>query len=284
MAIRHLKTYDEFWEAEAFQRKVWHFDDRELVPMTELIAMSKHGAHVFGAFEKGKLTGFCFGNPGYADGKAYHYSRMAGVLPGLRDKGLGFKLKAIQRDLCLADGLDLIRWTFDPLQSRNAYFNVEKLGVVIRTYYVNLYGTRSSNIFNRGLEADRFCPDWWIRSARVKRKLAGRAPGPSVREVLGGGAVAPVVATRENAGGFRVPGRVKIPRGGRRLHVEIPDSIDAIKKADLPLARAWRAASRKALTTCFARGWTVTRFASGAPEGSDRRRSFYVLEKNFRVR
>ena len=283
MIIRNLKSHDEFWEAEDFQRKVWKFDDRELIPMTELVAMSKHGAHVFGAFEKGKIVGFCFGEPGFSEGRVYHYSRMAGVLPDLRDKGLGFKLKIAQRALCLKDGLDLIRWTFDPLQSRNAYFNIEKLGVIIRTYYVNLYGTRSSNIFNRGLEADRFCPEWWIRSKRTADKLAGRRPGPAVAEVLDGGKIAPVLAGRAGPKGLSAPGTARAPGRHPRVSVEIPDSIDTIKLRDLRLARAWRAATRRALTGCFDRGYAVTGFATGADPAGGRRRSFYVLEKNFRI-
>src|SRR6185503_10872866 len=173
MQIRKLATPQEYLEAEEVQRTVWHFPDREIVALNELVVLQKNGGHVFGAFDRGKMIAFCFGSPGYLDGKAYHYSRMLGVMPGYQDSGLGYTLKLKQRDYVLEQGLDLVTWTFDPLQSRNAYLNIEKLGCVISKYTVNLY-PESNSQFNAGMESDRFSPEWWVASRRVKDRIAGK--------------------------------------------------------------------------------------------------------------
>ena len=140
MEIRPLSTHQEYHDAERFQEEVWRFDPRDLTPSTEMIVAQKNGGLVLGAFENGRMTGFLFGWIGRRDGRVYHYSRMTGVLSGHRDSGLGLKLKLAQRRWALEQGLDLVCWTFDPLQSRNGYFNLQKLGVVSCEYQVNFYG------------------------------------------------------------------------------------------------------------------------------------------------
>jgi predicted GNAT superfamily acetyltransferase len=275
MEIRKLATPEEYTAAEEIQRTVWHFPDRELIPLNELVVMQKHGGHVFGAFDRGTLIGFCFGCPAYRDGKAYHYSRMLGVLPGKQDSGIGHTMKLKQREYVLEQGLDLIVWTFDPLQSRNAYLNIEKLGCVIREYSVNLYPTSDSQ-FNRGLESDRFTPEWWIRTRRVKDRIAGKRPAYNL------GDYPPAIETERHARGWRVPARLRTGLRARRVSVEIPDDIDALKKDDLSLAQDWRSKTREAFTSYFDRGYVVHGFL-GLPEG-ERRRSFYLLEKGYRPR
>lgn len=244
MMIRKLKTHEEYLAAEDIQRTVWHFPEREVIPLNELVVAQKNGGHVFGAFEKGRLVAFCFGVPGYKDGKVYHYSRMLGVLPEFQDRGLGHTLKLKQREYVIEQGLDLVRWTFDPLQSRNAYLNIEKLGCVVREYVVNIYG-QSGSQFNRGLETDRFVPEWWVKSKRVADRLAGRGR-PTMKDAL---AWEP------------------------KLRVEIPVDIDELKVRDLAAAQRARLETREAFLKAFKKGLAVTGFAS------DRARSFYLLEK-----
>ena len=275
MEIRRLKTPEEYREGERVQRVVWHFPDREIVPLNELVVLQKHGGHVFGAFDDGKMIAFCFGCPAYRDGKVYHYSRMLGVMPGNKDSGIGTTMKLKQREYVLKQGLDLVVWTFDPLQSRNAYLNIEKLGCVIREYSVNLY-PESASRFNKGLESDRFTPEWWIASKRVKERLAGKRPHHDV------GRYAIALETRTNDEGWRAPVAVRTNLKDRRVSIEIPDDIDALKKKDLKLAQVWRFRSREAFLAYFKRGYVITGFASKMEE--DRRRSFYLLEKGFRVR
>ena len=274
MQIRKLATPKEYLEAEEVQRTVWHFPDREIVALNELVVLQKNGGHVFGAFDRAKMIAFCFGSPAYVDGKAYHYSRMLGVMPGYQDAGIGYTMKLKQRDYVLEQGLDLITWTFDPLQSRNAYLNVEKLGCVISEYIVNLY-PESNSQFNAGMESDRFTPEWWVASQRVKERIAGRRPTHDLRTY------ASALETRATKGGWREPVEVRAKRRDKLVSVEIPDDLDALKKADLRLAQRWREATRDVFLAYFKKGYVVHGFA-GVPEVG-RRRSYYLLEKGYRV-
>lgn len=269
MLIRKLKTHSEFLAAERLQRTVWRFPWREVIPLNELVVAQRIGGHVIGAFEGRRLIGFSFGIPGLEARRPYFYSRMTGILPACQNSGAGRRLKAFQRQLVLEQGLDLIRWTFDPLQSRNAFFNIEKLGVVIDEYLPNLYGESESR-FNRGLPTDRFVSRWWIRSRRVEDRLSGRSPSPTIEEALFGLPAALDVAA---AGTWLRPHRVRSPLRDPRITVEIPANIDALKADDLRLALAWRGAIRRAFQSYFSRGYAVTGFARG--EG----RSLYLLEK-----
>jgi predicted GNAT superfamily acetyltransferase len=275
MQIRKLSTPEEYLEAERVQRNVWHFPDREIVPLNELVVLQKHGGHVFSAFEGDTMIAFCFGCPGYKDGKVYHYSRMLGVMPGNQDSGIGYTMKLKQREYVLKQGLDLVVWTFDPLQSRNAYLNIEKLGCVIREYSENLY-PESGSKFNKGLESDRFTPEWWIASRRVKDRLAGKRSKHDLERY------ATAVETKVNEGGWREPVAVRTKLREKRVGIEIPEDIDALKKKDLQLAQLWRFRSREAFQSYLKRGYVVMGFASKSELGQ--RRSFYLLEKGFRVR
>ncbi len=259
MIIRKLRTHAEYLAAEDIQRIVWHFPEREVIPLNELVVAQKNGGHVFGAFDRGKLVAFCFGVPGFSDGRVYHYSRMLGVLPRWQDTGIGHRMKLMQRDYVREQGLKLVRWTFDPLQSRNAHLNIEKLGCVIREYVVNIYGESGSS-FNRGLETDRFVVEWWIASKRTRDRLAGRG-----RTLLGEPLTLPA-ATR--------------PLKERRVTIEIPSEIDEVKKLDLKRAQRWRFDTRAQFLKCFKRGYVINGFATNPVT----RRSYYVLEKDFVVK
>jgi predicted GNAT superfamily acetyltransferase len=275
MEIRKLATPEEYLQAELLQKTVWHFPDREIVPLNELVVLQKHGGHVFGAFQGDQMVAFCFGCPAYREGKTYHYSRMLGVLPGSQDSGIGHRMKLRQREYVLEQGLDLIVWTFDPLQSRNAYLNIEKLGCVIRDYTPNLY-PQSDSQFNRGLESDRFTPEWWIRSRRVKDRISGQRQAYALEEY------APALKTRLNKEGWRVGTPVRAGPREKKLSVEIPEDIDALKKQDLKLAQGWRHQTREAFQSLFGRGYVIHGFVT-TPEPKGRR-SFYLLEKGFRAR
>jgi predicted GNAT superfamily acetyltransferase len=273
MKIRKLSTPQEDLEAETLQRTVWHFPDREIVPLNELVVLQKHGGHVFGAFEGRRMVAFCFGGPGYREGKVYHYSRMLGVLPGHQDSGIGFRMKLKQRDYVLDQGLDLVVWTFDPLQSRNAYLNIEKLGCVIREYSVNLY-PESGSRFNAGMESDRFTPEWWIASRRVRDRLAGRRPAYDLESY------APALEARTGRSGLREPLSVRTTLRPSKVCIEIPADIDALKGKSLRLAQEWRSATRKAFEAYFRRGYVIMGFDSIVKPP---RLSYYLLERGFQV-
>jgi predicted GNAT superfamily acetyltransferase len=173
--IRQLFQLTEFEEVLRLQQAIWGFADIELLPLRFLVVVSKVGGHVFGAYDGEMMVGFCFAIPGIKPGgRPYLHSHMLGVLPAYRDAGVGRSLKLKQRDEALSRGIELIEWTFDPLELKNAFFNIERLGVIVRRYVHNQYGT-STSVLHGGLPTDRLVPEWWIRSPRVEAIIAGQS-------------------------------------------------------------------------------------------------------------
>jgi predicted GNAT superfamily acetyltransferase len=173
LQIRQLETIQEFSDAVRLQRQVWGFDDVELLPLRLFVVASKIGGQVLGVFQAGQMVAFCLCIPGLKhSGKSYLHSHMLGVLPRFRNTGLGRRLKLEQRAYGLRCGLDLIEWTFDPLELKNAYFNIERLGAIARRYVHNQYGTTSSHLHG-GLPTDRLVAEWWIRTPRAQAYTHG---------------------------------------------------------------------------------------------------------------
>ena len=124
--IRQLFNLEEFEDVLRLQREIWSFADVELLPLRFLVVVSKVGGHVFGAYDGPRMIGFCFAIPGIKpDGQPYLHSHMLGVLPEYRNAAVGRRLKFRQRDDALARGIQLIEWTFDPLELKNAFLNIE---------------------------------------------------------------------------------------------------------------------------------------------------------------
>jgi predicted GNAT superfamily acetyltransferase len=171
---RALTSQADLQEAVHLQKIIWGFEDVELLPVRLFVTASKVGGQVFGAFDGKKMVGFCLAVPGIKPGpQTYLHSHMLGVLPEYRDGKIGRKLKLLQRDEALARGIALIEWTFDPLELKNAFFNIERLGAVVRRFVLNQYGTTSSHLHG-GLPTDRCIAEWWIASPRVLAITAGR--------------------------------------------------------------------------------------------------------------
>ena len=170
IVLRHCRALDELRACVALQKEVWNFADIELVPLRIFVVAGKVGGQVVGAFEHNDLVGFAFAIPGARAGHSYLYSHMLAVRKQFRDAGLGRRLKLFQRDDALARGFELMEWTFDPLEIKNAYLNIEKLGAVARRYIVNQYGITSSPL-QGGLPTDRLVAEWWLRSQRVGNLL-----------------------------------------------------------------------------------------------------------------
>ena len=164
--VRKCTGIDEFKACVALQKEVWKFDDADLVPLRMFVVADKIGGQIIGAFDGGALVGYAFSVPGTRNGHAYLHSHMLAVREQYRNAGLGFRLKMAQREDALRAGIDLIEWTFDPLEIKNAYLNLVKLGAIARRYSVNHYGF-SSSILHRGLPTDRLVAEWWVRSRRV---------------------------------------------------------------------------------------------------------------------
>src|SRR5256885_4150035 len=172
---RPIAEASGFHAVETLQRDVWGMPDLEGVPLHQLRAAVSAGGVLLGAFdEHATLVGFCYGFIGLRDGELLFYSHMAGVRPGLQDRGIGFLLKRAQRQEALERGLDRMVWTYDPLQSLHASFNLRKLGVTASRYYVDYYGEMPDAI-NRGLPSDRLEVDWWLRDPAVEARLTGDA-------------------------------------------------------------------------------------------------------------
>ncbi|MGA2596556.1 MAG: GNAT family N-acetyltransferase [Bryobacteraceae bacterium] len=165
---RQLTTHAQFVEAVRLQQKIWGFEDIELLPVRLFVVATKVGGHAFGAYDGDRMIGFCLAIPGLKPGgKYYLHSHMLGVLPEYRNAGVGRKLKLAQRQEALQREIPLIEWTFDPLEIKNAFFNVERLGAIVRRYVLNQYGTTSSHLHG-GLPTDRCIAEWWVASPRVE--------------------------------------------------------------------------------------------------------------------
>ena len=172
--IRPLTEREDLKSVVRLQRQIWGFEDVDLIPLRLFVVASKIGGQVYGALDGSQLIGFCMSIPGLKPGgKTYLHSHMLGVLAEYRNTGVGRTLKLVQRDDAIRRGIDLIEWTFDPLELKNAFFNMERLGAIVRRYVPNQYGTTSSPLHG-GLPTDRCIAEWWISSPRVKTILAGK--------------------------------------------------------------------------------------------------------------
>ena len=171
--VRPLRGLEEIGEAVRLQQAVWGFEEVDLIPARMFVVAMEVGGQAFGAFDGARMIGFCVGIPGVQRGHAYLHSHMLGVLEEYRNSGVGRRLKLAQRDDALSKGIGLIEWTFDPLEIKNAYFNIERLGVIVRRYALNQYGITTSPL-QGGLPTDRCVAEWWLQSPRVQALLAGK--------------------------------------------------------------------------------------------------------------
>ena len=176
IAVRNCTELGEFRECLALQKEVWGFADNELVPLRIFSLAPKIGGQVIGAWDGGTLAGFALSIPGMRNGHAYLHSHMLGVKGGYRNGGLGRCIKLFQREDAVAHGYELMEWTFDPLEIKNAYLNLERLGAIARRYNINQYGITSSP--QQGfLPTDRLVAEWWLTSKRVETLLStGKHP------------------------------------------------------------------------------------------------------------
>ncbi len=176
LVLRSCTTLEEFRACVALQQEVWGFSDAELVPLRIFSLAPKIGGQVVGAWDGETLVGFAMAIPGSRDGHPYLHSHMVAVKEGYRNTGLGRKIKLFQREDAIARGYELMEWTFDPLEIKNSYFNLERLGAIARRYNVNQYGITNSPL-QGSLPTDRLVAEWWMRSRRVQIVLSsGRHP------------------------------------------------------------------------------------------------------------
>ena len=274
--VRRLKDPEEYRMVTETEVSVWGvMDYTSVVAHHVLIAADRRGGLVLGAFEKdtGRMVGFVFGFPAISpDGRLYHYSHMTGVVPEYRYKGLGYILKLMQREYVLKQGLDLIAWTYDPLQSPNARFNIGKLGVIVRKFYINYYGELRDSI-NIGMPTDRFEAEWWIKSKLVEDKLKGLLRPPTLDTLikLGG----EVVTNVEFSNNLPVLTNYNLDINSKLVLIEIPEDLSKLR-SDNNLLLKWRLGLREVFNRYLNElNYVVVEFVSEFVGGF--RRNYYVL-------
>lgn len=219
--IRHCGSIPEYEECVRVEHATW--GDEIAVP-SAIFAVAHHtGGQVIGAFDQGEMIGFTLAIAGTRRGKPYLHSHMTAVLPEFRDRGIGRKLKLFQRQDALKRGIGLIEWTFDPMEIRNAHFNLVRLGAVARRYIPNCYGVTGSPL-HAGLPTDRLVAEWWINSARVQSILAD------------------------------APTALK----GSSPRISLPANVDEIRATDREAALRIQSEAREKITKAFANGYVAT--------------------------
>ena len=255
--IRDLTTIDEFRQVVELERAIWGYTDSgDLVTVPVFTFTVHRGATLVGAFDAAnRMVGFAYAVVGMKDRRPMHWSHMAGVLPEHRG-GLGYRLKLEQRLRALAQGIELVEWTFDPMQTLNAHFNFTKLGGVSDEYAVNFYG-ESTSALHRGTPTDRLVLSWNITAPHVVRRLEQapelRMRAPEVGE-------APVVNTTVMDGPWRMVKVIDLTVKARRLWIEIPMGFTEMQQAAPDRALQWRLHVRQMFQEYFAKGYRAVDF------------------------
>ncbi|HEV7669354.1 MAG TPA: hypothetical protein VGS22_12585 [Thermoanaerobaculia bacterium] len=245
IVLRPLATTEDFHVCVELQRATWGLHFSDLVPASLLKVSQKVGGLAIGAFDPaGAMLAFLFGLSGVVAGRLAHWSHMLAVVPAARDRGLGVRLKRHQRKILLQEGVEVVRWTFDPLEARNAHLNLDRLGAGVETYVEEMYAGEEGSDLAEGIGTDRFIVRWDLASERAKEALAGRLPSDLERY-----AASPIVAPET---GTADP----LPES-RYIRIEIPRSIQDLKAIDLDRAVAFRASSRRAFTHYLAAGYRI---------------------------
>ena len=269
--IRDLTTIEEFRQVVALEQAIWGYTDPgDIVTVPVFIFTVHRGATLLGAITPdGRMVGFAYGVVGMKDGRAMQWSHMAGVLPEFRG-GLGYRLKLAQRERALRQGLDLIEWTFDPLQAMNAHFNFAKLGGVSDEYVVNFYG-ESTSALHRGTPTDRLVLSWKITEPHVVRRLEQAGLRARAHEV----AEAPVANPTTIDGKWRKASAIDVALDDRRVWIEIPTGFTDMQQQAPERALQWRMDVRQLFQAYFGKGYRAVDFLLQREAGFGR----YLLAK-----
>ena len=239
--IRPCETVEEFASCVVLQKQIWGYPDHEIYPARMFLNVSRSGGHVLGAFtSKGPMAGFVVSVPAWRKERRFFHSLLLGVLPEHENQGLGRLLKIAQRKAALRAGIDYIEWSFDPLRAKNAYFNIVRLGAVVRRYCPDYYGPVLSKL-QRRLPSDRLIAEWPLKSPRVTKALGGKHPRP--------------------------PGKAA------SAEVAIPLDLDTLVTRRSARAREWQSYVRASLQDCFTRKLAITGFEKTDAE------AWYLLDR-----
>lgn len=268
--IRPFRTHQDYEACIALQEATWGTGFSELVPMALMMVSQRLGGVAAGAYdEDGALAGLVIGMTGLENGIPVHWSDMLAVRPDQRGSGLAIHLKSYQRDAVMALGIRHMYWSFDPLESQNAYINLARLGIVVREYVENMYGKTDSPL-HRGIGTDRFVALWQLDAPRVERRLAGDESPPAIEEL----ADVPRVldCASGSPSGWPEPEARETPRASQVL-AAIPSDIQALKSGSPELAARWREATRSVLQSYLSNGYEACELIRGA------RVSHYLLRR-----
>jgi len=286
LIIKPIDTPDLIKQVAGVEAETWRMKPGDTVPDHVLTAVAKNGGVLLGAYDGDQLLGFTLGwlgtiNPDEVIPAAQQLklvSHMTGVLDGYRDQRIGYRLKLAQRDWALNQGLDLVTWTYDPLESRNAYLNIHLLGCICKTYYRDYYGEMYDEM-NQGIVSDRFRVDWLITGDQVIDRLTQNKNSNQKRisiEELLLSELQLLNPARFDQGEWPSPIEKTTAPNKKQILVEIPADIQIIRQEDPELAAAWRDHTREIFEDLFAENYIIFDFIY-LPE--DPPRSFYLLEK-----
>ena len=240
--IREIAGQKELRAVEELQKEVWKIVDLDVVPLTQLAAAQAAGGVLLGAFDGETLAGFAYGFPGYEHGRATHHSHMLAVKPEFRSSNLGQRLKLAQRERVLAKGINRMTWTFDPLQSLNAYFNFCKLGVTADRYFVNFYGNEAPSFLHQN-STDRL----WVIWNLSEEKTILTTDIEKVKRLV-------------KLGENQIPQSFAVSEEDKQVAIEIPSDINELVKKNSELAKKWRESTRRAFTEAINKGFLVENF------------------------
>ena len=251
ITIRDIDGAAEIRGVEELQKEVWGIPDLDVVPLTHLVAAQQAGGVLIGAFDDKTLVGFVYGFPSYEHGESGHHSHMLAVKPEYRNFNLGKRLKLAQRERVIAQGISGMTWTFDPLQTLNAHFNFNKLGVVSERYLVNFYGEQAASFLHR-TGTDRLWVKWLLNSERVRKRLTDDGTTFDLGPTL------PLVEVTDED----LPQRNTLAAclSNDQAYIQIPGDITGLQVRSNETALAWREATRWAFREALSAGYLVTDF------------------------
>ena len=237
VTVRECISVEDFQQCIELERAIWKDDDIGIMPIRLYMISKACKAPTIGAFDvAGQLVGFVHTSLALMGKSVIYHSHLAAVVEARRHQDIGRRMKLAQRDRAIEAGIPLIIWTFDPLQSRNAHLNINKLGAIIRRYEVNYYGEGLSSVFGAGVPSDRVFAEWWVLSPQVGAALGGKQPDASSRDES----------------------------------VVIPEDIDAVSASYPAEHLKWRLRVREEFSSCLGRGLIADSFERDLPSGHSR--------------
>lgn len=257
---RNLSSLADFSAVVELQERIWGPGYGQVVPLSILSISVKRGGMLIGAFDAAVMIGFVYSLAGLKGGKPMQWSHMLGIIPERRREGTGRALKLLQRERAIEMGIDLMEWTFDPLQIANAHFNFSGLGAIVEEYEENAYGFSSSPLHG-GSPTDRLVAQWWLRSDRVQRRLDVGRPADLFLPADPANRVRP-------CGMWLEPTEVDLSLESDRVSVQIPGGFTQMLGRVPDLASTWRMTIRQIFTSYFARGFRAVDFCLNEDAGS----------------